>query len=175
MQEGRGEMSHDFDYEFLTNQSITDTSYVDDQGDLNRVVIVPDDQAKIYVPDYKKIISNDITDQLKRNPQIRMVNEYLDSNELYLLDAPSAEEDPYNSCYMNDAEMNASLKDLFNITLPTRSVQYLGYSEEELKSMEQYVMSGSINVEKIRSGEEVILMVPTYEFVQMDGYSQQNF
>ena len=43
-----------------------------------------------------------------------MVNEYLDSNELYLLDAPSAEEDPYNSCYMNDAEMNASLKDLFN-------------------------------------------------------------
>ena len=26
--------------------------------------------------------------------------------------------------------------------------------------MEQYVMSGSINVEKIRSGEEVILMVP---------------
>lgn len=112
MQEGRGEMSHDFDYEFLTNQSITDTSYVDDQGDLNRVVIVPDDQAKIYVPDYKKIISNDITDQLKRNPQIRMVNEYLDSNELYLLDAPSAEEDPYNSCYMNDAEMNASLKDL---------------------------------------------------------------
>lgn len=77
MQEGRGEMSHDFDYEFLTNQSITDTSYVDDQGDLNRVVIVPDDQAKIYVPDYKKIISNDITDQLKRNPQIRMVNEYL--------------------------------------------------------------------------------------------------
>ena len=82
MQEGRGEMSHDFDYEFLTNQSITDTSYVDDQGDLNRVVIVPDDQAKIYVPDYKKIISNDITDQLKRNPQIRMVNEYLDSNEL---------------------------------------------------------------------------------------------
>ena len=66
MQEGRGEMSHDFDYEFLTNQSITDTSYVDDQGDLNRVVIVPDDQAKIYVPDYKKIISNDITDQLKR-------------------------------------------------------------------------------------------------------------
>ena len=46
MQEGRGEMSHDFDYEFLTNQSITDTSYVDDQGDLNRVVIVPDDQAK---------------------------------------------------------------------------------------------------------------------------------
>lgn len=104
-----------------------------------------------------------------------MVNEYLDSNELYLLDAPSAEEDPYNSCYMNDAEMNASLKDLFNITLPTRSVQYLGYSEEELKSMEQYVMSGSINVEKIRSGEEVILMVPTYEFVQMDGYSQQNF
>ena len=36
-------------------------------------------------------------------------------------------------------------------------------------------MSGSINVEKIRSGEEVILMVPTYEFVQMDGYSQQNF
>ncbi len=113
MQEGRGEMSHDFDYEFLTNQSITDTSYVDDQGDLNRVVIVPDDQAKIYVPDYKKIISNDITDQLKRNPQIRMVNEYLDSNELYLLDAPSAEEDPYNSCYMNDAEMNALFKRSF--------------------------------------------------------------
>ena len=75
--------------------------------------------SKIYVPDYKKIISNDITDQLKRNPQIRMVNEYLDSNELYLLDAPSAEEDPYNSCYMNDAEMNASLKDLLIFTIPT--------------------------------------------------------
>ena len=53
------------------NQMCIRDRYVDDQGDLNRVVIVPDDQAKIYVPDYKKIISNDITDQLKRNPQIR--------------------------------------------------------------------------------------------------------
>ena len=42
--------------------------------------------------------------------------------------------------------------------------------------MESHVVEGTIDIEKIRSGEEVVLMAPMYEFVQYDdGYSEQHF
>ena len=168
-------MPLNFDYEFLTNQSVTGTAFVDDSGNLNYVQAVPNDDATFFMPDYRKTISSEIIEQLNANPKVKKVDQYLEANELYLLNAPSPLENAYLSHYENDASLPDSIKKIFNVSSDTRSIQFFGYPEKELKDMEQYVSSGTIHIDKIQSGEEVILMVPIYEFTQKEEYSQKSF
>ena len=175
MADARGKMPLNFDYEFLTNQSVTGTAFVDDSGNLNYVQAVPNDDATFFMPDYRKTISSEIIGQLNANPKVKKVDQYLEANELYLLNAPSPLENAYLSHYENDASLPDSIKKIFNVSSDTRSIQFFGYPEKELKDMEQYVSSGTIHIDKIQSGEEVILMVPIYEFTQKEEYSQKSF
>lgn len=175
MADARGKMPLNFDYEFLTNQSVTGTAFVDDSGNLNYVQAVPNDDATFFMPDYRKTISSEIVGQLNANPKVKKVDQYLEANELYLLNAPSPLENAYLSHYENDASLPDSIKKFFNVSSDTRSIQFFGYPEKELKDMEQYVSSGTIHIDKIQSGEEVILMVPIYEFTQKEEYSQKSF
>lgn len=175
MADARGKMPLNFDYEFLTNQSVTGTAFVDDSGNLNYVQAVPNDGATFFMPDYRKTISSEIVGQLNANPKVQKVDQYLEANELYLLDAPTPLENAYLSHYENDASLPDSIKKIFNVSSDTRSIQFFGYPEKELEDMEQYVSSGTIHIDKIRSGEEAVLMVPIYEFTQKEEYSQKSF
>ena len=48
------------------------------------------------------------------------------------------------------------------------SSEIVGYSEEYLESLTNYVVDGKINIQKILAGEEVILRAPAYKLTQED-------
>jgi len=64
--------------------------------------------------------------------------------------------------------------DLFNKTFGYSDDDYLvgcdviGFSDEELLALEEYVVEGKINLEKIHSGDEIILRVPSYILKETD-------
>ena len=46
------------------------------------------------------------------------------------------------------------------------STYIFGYPKQYLRQLESYISEGEINVDKIMSGEEVILKVPSYNLIQ---------
>lgn len=171
----QGRMPLTFDYEFLTEQYIADISYVDENGQVVHLKNIPDDTSVYYLMDHNKIIPNDLIEEISENSSVEFVNKYLEVNDLFLLNSPTENENEYLMAYFNDEILPDELYSNFNINSNVRGIQYFGYSEEELLDMESYVVEGTIDIEKIRSGEEVILMAPMYEFEQYDGYSEQHF
>lgn len=171
----QGRMPLTFDYEFLTEQYISDMSYVNDKGQVVNFKNIPDDTSVYYLMDHNKIISNELIEEIGNESSVESVNRYLEANDLFLLNAPTESGNEYLTAYINDEILPDELYSAFDISGNARGIQYFGYSEKELLEMEQYVVEGRIDIEKIRSGEEAVLMVPMYEYKQYDGYSEQHF
>lgn len=163
-----GKMSEDYDYEFLTNQELTDTAYTDKKGSQIKLYAVPNEDSIFHLPDYTKIVSDKLINNMKKNKDIQSVKSYLEVNDLYLLNAPEESENPYVSTYMNDRILDDCIAKQFSISNNTRGIQFFGFSKSELEKMKQSLSDGAIHMDKILSGEEVLLMVPSYE-VEEDG------
>ena len=170
-----GRMPLTFDYEFMTNLDISDTSYIDENNQVISIKNFPDEDSIYYLMDHNNIIPDTIIENLRKNPNILRVNKYLESNDLYLLNPPSETCNAYLSGYLTDEILPFEVSSIFNIQDNVRGIQFFGYSEKELLDMSSYVIEGEINIDKIRSGEEVILMVPIYECTEYDGYTEQHF
>ena len=69
---------------------------------------------------------------------------------------------------MNDRILDDCIVKQFSISNNTRGIQFFGFSKSELEKMKQSLSDGAIHMDKILSGEEVLLMVPSYE-VEEDG------
>ena len=69
---------------------------------------------------------------------------------------------------MNDRILDDCIAKQFSISNNTRGIQFFGFSKSELEKMKQSLSDGAIHMDKILSGEEVLLMVPSYE-VEEDG------
>lgn len=163
-----GKMSEDYDYEFLTNQELTDTAYTDKKGSQIKLYAVPNEDSIFHLPDYTKIVPDKLINNMKKNKDIQSVKSYLEVNDLYLLNAPEESENPYVSTYMNDRILDDCIAKQFSISNNTRGIQFFGFSKSELEKMKQSLSDGVIHMDKILSGEEVLLMVPSYE-VEEDG------
>ena len=163
-----GKMSEDYDYEFLTNQELTDTAYTDKKGSQIKLYAVPNEDSIFHLPDYTKIVSDKLINNMRKNKDIKSVKSYLEVNDLYLLNAPEESENPYVSTYMNDRILDDCIAKQFSISNNTRGIQFFGFSKSELEKMKQSLSDGAIHMDKILSGEEVLLMVPSYE-VEEDG------
>ena len=163
-----GKMSEDYDYEFLTNQELTDTAYTDKKGSQIKLYAVPNEDSIFHLPDYTKIVSDKLINNMRKNKDIKSVKSYLEVNDLYLLNAPEESENPYVSTYMNDRILDDCIAKEFSISNNTRGIQFFGFSKSELEKMKQSLSDGAIHMDKILSGEEVLLMVPSYE-VEEDG------
>lgn len=163
-----GEMSEDYDYEFLTNQELTDTAYTDKNGNQVKLYAVPNENSIFHLPDYTKIVSDKRINDMRNNKDIKLVKSYLEVNDLYLLNAPEESENPYVSTYMNDRILDDHIAKQFSISNNTRGIQFFGFSKSELEKMKRSLSDGAIHMDKILSGEEVLLMVPSYE-VEEDG------
>lgn len=48
------------------------------------------------------------------------------------------------------------------------SSEIVGYTSEQIEYLKEFVVDGEINIDKLMSGEEIILRVPAYKFVQSD-------
>lgn len=158
--EVEGRMLLNFDYEFTTNQTITDYSYVEDDGSVTHVTSTPTENNTIFTPDYSKIISNDIINEISSNEKIENCDFFLEATNIMLLNYNKNEYiTNYNMLYM----INRNIENLFNYSNNTMSLHACGYDTKTLKGFNKYVADGSINIDKIINGEEVIVMAPIYE------------
>lgn len=171
-----GQMPLTFDYEFLSDEKALETSYIDSSGNLVSLNKISFDGSVIYVPAHDITFPDKVLDALSNNPDVSTVNAYLEVNDLYLENSPSEADNEYLLGYPLDGELSQVLKSAFDVTSLTRGIQFFGFAEDELLQMDPYVIAGDINIEKIRSGEEIILMVPMYEIEQLaEGYTKQSF
>lgn len=171
-----GRMPLTFDYEFLSDEKASGMSYIDSSGNLMQLNDILFDASVVHIPVHDTLFPNDILNDLCNNSEVNAVNTYYEVNDLYLESAPIETDNKYLSGYPFDGELSPLLKTFFSITSPTRGIQYFSYSEEDLLQMNSYVIAGEINIEKIRRGEEVILMAPMYELKELPGgYTEQSF
>ncbi|MBT9939846.1 ABC transporter permease, partial [Anaerostipes hadrus] len=129
-------------------QFVTDTAYTDKKGSQIKLYAIPNEDSIFHLPDYTKIVPDKLINNMKKNKDIQSVKSYLEVNDLYLLNAPEESENPYVSTYMNDRILDDCIAKEFSISNNTRG--------------------RAIHMDKILSGEEVLLMVPSYE-VEEDG------
>lgn len=171
-----GRMSINYDYEFLTDLESADVSYVDAEGKIISIKTIPDVDSVFYLPNYNQIISSEIIDSMREEEGVKNVNEYMEINNLYLCNAPDVSDNEYLSYFLNETELDKTITSKFGINENVLKIQYMGFSENEISDLSKYVIDGKIDIDKIKSGEEVILMVPVYEIADLgDGYYQQNF
>lgn len=169
----QGRMPLTFDYEFLTQEEMTDDTYLKGEEVIS-VKTIADVESIFYLPNHKKMISDTWVKNLRKNRKIDKVNEYLEVNDLFLCNAP--EENDYLSIYMNDQVLPDEVVEAFDIKGNTRGIQFCGYSGEELLAMQGNIAGGNINLDKILSGEEIILVAPMYEYKELsDGSIEQRF
>lgn len=171
-----GRMPLTFDYEFLSNPYSSNTSYVDTNGELVNINNTPTENSVAFILPHGSVFPPELLTELKENTQIDMVKSYLEVNDLYMLNSPDEQNNPYLSGYPLDKPIPEAIRLFYGIQNETRKIQYCGYSEEELLQMDPYVIAGDIDIDKIRSGEEVILVVPMYELEFLEGgYTRQKF
>lgn len=171
-----GKMPINYDYEFITDLNSVDVSYVDDKGQTINIKTIPDDDTVFYLPDYNHIIPNSVIHDIEKESGVRNVSEYMEINNLYLYHAPPELNNKYLNYFRNETMLDESITSKFNLTENILKIQYMGYPEKEILDLKEYLAEGEINIDKIKSGEEVILMIPVYEFEDLgDGYYQQNF
>ncbi|MDR2647173.1 MAG: ABC transporter permease, partial [Oscillospiraceae bacterium] len=174
--EVEGQMPQTFDYEFVTNQTVVDSEYTDENGNLNKVLTIPDENSVYFLPDYRKTLPADTLADLKKTSQIERIDQYLEANFLFLMDAPDPAQNPYLNGFSNDSLIGSVVCDIFGVKGTTRGLHMLGYSEKELRQIASKANGDGVNWAHIKSGEEAILMVPIYEFTDLGGgYTQQDF
>jgi len=171
-----GLMPLSFDYEFVTNQTVTDSEYIDENGNLIKALAMPDEKSICFLPDYRKVLPTNMLTDLRRDSQIERVDQYFEANSLFLLDAPDPAQNPYLNGFSNDFFLESAVCDIFGVKGTTRGLHMLGYSEEELNQIVSKASCSDVNLDRIKSGKEVVLMVPIYEFTDLGGgYTKQEF
>lgn len=155
-----GKMPFDYDFEFST------------------VIREPDTQNRqsVYLDDtYEKDGATDeVVSKIKSEKGIERVLLYKENNKVNIL-LPQEEMDAYldASDYEYDEAYNplggaSGLKNVINynnnILVKTK---INGYNDEELIGFQEYIIEGKINLEKLNSGEEVILVAPPFTLTQM--------
>ncbi|QNM05448.1 ABC transporter permease family protein [Qiania dongpingensis] len=175
-----GKISTDYDYEFLANTISDDTSYVDENGNsLSVSTSGPDDIYTVYNEPYLGMSEEDV-EALRKEEGIQKVLAYKECSQLYM---KADREDPYQKAMEDDmlssqtVSFNEEMERIYGLDGSYQESRLQGYSEEELLSLAPYVEEGEIDLEKIRTGKEIILMVPdiqTEMWEYDDGTGQKN-
>ena len=122
-------------------------------------------------------VSDETADKILTIDGVSRVDRYKQSAHFYL-DMQGRELDPLVDLWDGFEDQHADLLHPFaNIDaeegplgVSNRSIetQIMGYSDEELRGFDEFVVEGEINIDRIREGSEVIFMVPTYDYVWDD-------
>lgn len=161
-----GKLATDYDYEFLASTISSDTSYQDEDGSyIGMSVMEPDDIFTVYNEPYLGMDEEDL-EILRGADGARKVSAYKECTQLKF---PLNREDSYQRA-LEDTFISGAVggfqdevREYFDLEESYVDCRLQGYGEEELLSLASYVEEGEIDLEKIRSGEEVILMVPDLE------------
>lgn len=156
-----GEMPYDYDIEFAVMPreaavSMDDPLYFDDTYEHDGA-------------------TEEIVSRLRSEEGVEKILSYKENNKIrLLLDKDQTDRYLTASDYIDDGAyspiaLNNKINDVFGygdqLLVQTKLV---GYNEEEIRQFEAYVTEGSIDIEKLNSGEEVILVAPPYMLTKQD-------
>lgn len=171
-----GKMATDYDYEFLASVISSDTSYRDENGNhVGLSTMEPDDIFTVYNEPYLGMDEENLQ-FLKETEGVRKVSAYKECTQLQM---PINRNDSYQQFLEEDliggAGRNYSdeVTEIFGLEEAYMEAKLQGYPAEELLSLAPYVEEGRINLDKIRSGEEVVLVVPDIQ-VETSEYNDGN-
>lgn len=169
-----GKMATDYDYEFLAGVISSDTSYVDEDGNyVGMSVMEPDDIFTVYNEPYLGMEEEEIK-LLENTAGVRKVSAYKECSQLKM---PLDRNDPYQRALEDEimavgiGGYSDKITEIFDLEESYVDVKLQSYPEDELLSLASYVEEGSIDLDKIRSGEEVVLVVPD---IQVDIEEYEN-
>lgn len=156
-----GKMPFDYDFEF--------TTAIRESGKQNRQSVYIDNTYE------KDGATKEVVSKMKAEKGIKRVLLYKENNKVNLLLSPE-KMDAYldASDYVYDGEYEplggaAGLKKVMNYQdnmLVKTKIN--GYNDEELMRFSEYIVEGEIDLEKLNSGEEVILVAPPFTLTQMN-------
>ncbi len=124
--------------------------------------------------------SEDFIKELKSEPMTESIKAYKENNKYFTLMKPSQIDDYLDSWDFEPDGAYASQFGYFNDFTPVSEKfgydkddvlvqsEIIGYPEETLEQLSDSVVEGNIDLEKIRSGEEVVLRVPAYILESLD-------
>ncbi len=155
----------DYDFEIVTNS----------------INGVPGDEDTVYLGDSYELdgTSDEVIEQIRNEKGVSNVLAFRENNKMdILLSADKMElyidaSDFYlDDSYMPDGGLTPEMRYLFGYKeddLILDSV-VLGYPEETLKELSLSIVEGELHLDKLASGEEVILMVPALSLEETDRF-----
>ena len=154
-----GKMPFNYDFELYTSMMYSDKMEEDDIG-----IVDYYDTAGASKEDIEALSQFEGVADIRA---YRMVNQCLIFNENGLdvyLDHKDGFEDDY---YEFSDKLSQEMADLFGYDRDKLiSTSIMGYNEDEILDYSGYVTEGEINLEKLNSGEEVILVVPAHVYYE---------
>ena len=154
-----GKLASDYDYELMASRVSSDTSYVDENGhSLSLSVMEEGDVMFLYNAAFNGA-SDEELEELAASAGVRRVSAYKENTELYM---QADRSDPYQTARLSfsGGALPPEVSEWFGMEGDWMDTSLAGYSDEELLSFQSYVTEGEIDLEKLRSGEEVILVAP---------------
>lgn len=167
--EYNGKMPFDYDFEFVTMMR--------ESGEINKNAIYLDNTYE------KDGLTEEMVSRIKAEKDISKILLYKENNKVRIL-LNKGQMDSYldASDYVEDEQYHplGGSNDLSNVFGYGDSVlvktKLNGYNDDELLSFNQYVVEGKIDIEKLNSGEEVILVAPPYTLTPLnDGGIMKNW
>ncbi len=169
--DANGAIIQDYDY-----QLVVDTSYLAGEED-----------TIMYVDMAEKVgISKEMLEKMKNEPSIKKINAYQEYNSLFVrmnekdvdryLDVQDFKEDGvYERTQMPVIVDLEKIKERFKYEMDEVLVplRIISYPHEIVNAINKKDVIGEINLEKIISGEEVILKAPSYIFDEIKIPNQQ--
>lgn len=161
-----GKVPLDYDYQFTTNLNIANDTYVDSDGNQFTIASLPGKDSVYFMPGHSKIISDEILAEMRGEEKISRVDSYLEANDVYVK-IPGKVNQEYLDKFPSNQAMDAEVMECLlarSDNAVYMSSQFCGIPEEKIADLNQYVREGEIDADKISSGEEVILIVPIFEY-----------
>jgi len=166
----KGSLARDYDFQFVT-QLMNAAPWQD-----------YDDPIIFFTSNYEKMgAKQDFIDKLTADKMVKSVKAYRENNKYYTLlkdrqiDEYIDKINPvhisgtgYNSRKFNDFSVVGEKFGYSNDDILVPS-DVLGYPDDVLETLSGSVVDGRIDMEKIKSGEEIILRVPDYELSSIEG------
>ena len=134
---------------------------------------VPGNNDTIYLGDSYELdgAKENVVQALEKEDNVAKVLPFKENNKMDILISADAMDRYLDASDFNEdgeyysySELRPEMKELFAYQDDYQLInsKLLGYPEEVLQDLSKYIVEGKLNLNKIASGEEVILMVPAF-------------
>jgi len=161
-----------YDYELLVDGTRMGNSQYADSSTVYQVSQQIEDPTSFFVDQYGFGATQDFVDQMAAISGMDHVDAYREINNVVIGVNGSPDQWSDSLDGIQDGQVDNMGSSLFYSALDaqtygvpesTLSSQMVGYPEDQLQSFSSSISEGKIDIEAIRRGEEIVLIVPDYE------------